>query len=66
LVFALRWERRLQSRMVERTGARARIGPESHGDRRIQALLDAHHGLPHSGPNVPPVDLIELPSHRMV
>jgi hypothetical protein len=33
---------------------------ESHGDRRIQALLDAHHCLPHAGPNVSAVDLIKL------
>jgi hypothetical protein len=41
---------------------------ESHGDRPIQALLDAHRGLPHTGPNVAAVDLIKLglPSDRAV
>jgi len=33
---------------------------ESHGDRRIRALLDAHHGFTHSCSNAPAVDLIEL------
>ena len=36
---------------------------ESHSDAPVQALLDAHLGLPHSYPNVLAVDLIELGRH---